>query len=74
MLHHMQDTKDVDLDSMSVQELLELQAAIHVAVRAAIRQKNELKGAPASAAPISKPKIDLEGERDRWLAERRSRK
>ena len=79
MLHHMQDIEDASIEAlseMSVQELLELQARIHTAVRAAIREKNERRlmpattSAAATAAP-AKSAINLERERDAWLASRR---
>lgn len=66
----MQNARDIELEAMSVQELLELQAAIHAAVRAAIREKNARKAAPAPTPTLRTP-IDLERERDAWLAARR---
>ena len=74
----MQDIEDASIEAlsaMSVQELLELQARIHTAVRAAIREKNERRALPATAAAASvtpvRSAINLERERDAWLASRR---
>lgn len=74
----MLDDRDVNLETMSVQELLDLQAQIHLAIRAQIREKNaRLAGTagtamiPAPAAAAALPRIDLERERDQWLASRR---
>ncbi len=74
----MQDIEDASIEAlsaMSVQDLLELQARIHTAVRAAIREKNERRALPMSsaaapAAPV-RSAINLERERDAWLASRR---
>lgn len=60
------------LDTLSVKELRELKDNIETAVRAAIRQRNQVKlisGTPAIAAPV-KP-MDLEAEAKTWLAARR---
>lgn len=71
----MLDDRDVNLETMSVQELLDLQAQIHLAIRAQIREKNaRLAGTamiPAPTAAATLPRIDLERERDQWLASRR---
>lgn len=71
----MLDARDVNLETMSVQELLDLQAQIHLAIRAQIREKNaRLAGAPLMSVPTATavlPRIDLERERDQWLASRR---
>lgn len=72
----MQNAKDVNLETMSVQELQELHAQIHIAIRAQIREKNaRMSGTPmtasASAASAPLPSINLERERDAWLASRR---
>ena len=68
----MDDVKSIDLDAMSVQELTELQAQLHVAIRAAIRQRAELKAGTGQPKPEPKPAvIDLARERDAWLAARK---
>jgi hypothetical protein len=59
------------LDELSVKELLELQARIHAQVRTLIRKQNEAKAAPAPAPPTAP--LDLERERDAWLAARRGK-
>ena len=58
---------DAQLKSLTVKELLELQAEVELAIRAAIRAKREKKPAVAAAPK----KIDLERERDAWLSSRK---
>lgn len=71
----MRHVKDSELEMMSVRDLLDLQAALQTAIRAAIRRKAEEKSASArpeaavAAAPVQR--ADLERERDAWLAARR---
>lgn len=63
---------EIELDTMSVKELRNLKDDIEAAVRAAIRQRNQLKlasSAPVITAPV-KP-MDLETEARTWLAARR---
>jgi len=63
---------DVNADflaDMSVQELVALQARIHEAVRARIRERNQAKAPPP--APPAPKSMDLAKERDAWLAARR---
>jgi hypothetical protein len=63
---------DVQLDKLSVDELLELKANIELAVRAAIRERNKPKliaSNPAEAAPAKT--IDLQSEARAWMAARR---
>ncbi|MGE0697796.1 MAG: hypothetical protein AB7O57_01740 [Hyphomicrobiaceae bacterium] len=68
----MQDATDLALEKMSLVELQELQTAIHVAIRSEIRKRNErLSSRPVTVEPPPKPKLDLERERDAWLAKRR---
>jgi hypothetical protein len=68
--------KDETLEQMSLRELLELQETLHKAIRAEIRKKNEAMAAasrpPArqEAEPRPAP-VDLERERDAWLAAKR---
>lgn len=70
----MHQVQDGELEAMSVRELLALQAAVETAIRAAIRKKNEERVAlyrPATATTAAAPEpIDIERERDRWLAAR----
>ena len=54
---------DAQLEKLTVKELTELRAEIEVAIRAAIRAKNSSK--------LGRDKIDLERERDAWLAAKR---
>lgn len=70
--------KDSELEAMSSLELMELHAEIHKAIRAAIREKNARLSMPmigatprAAAAPAARAAIDLERDRDAWLAARR---
>jgi hypothetical protein len=67
----MENLKNITLDTMSVRELMELQADIQAAVKAAIRQQNEQR-AMAAAPPAANKVVDLERERDAWLARRRA--
>ena len=75
MLRRMTNPKDSDLEAMPLQELLELHASIHQAIRAAIREKNARLSmpviAPSAPAATVRPSIDLERDRDAWLAARR---
>jgi hypothetical protein len=68
----MNDADEIRLEELSVKELTALQARIHEAVRTIIRERNETKARPAAAPvdPAAKA-IDLEMERDEWLAARR---
>jgi hypothetical protein len=60
---------NAELDKLTVKELRALNEQIEVAIRAAIRAKRTgVNG--AHAAPAEKA-IDLEKERDAWLAARR---
>jgi hypothetical protein len=66
---------DTQLSQLSLLELQDLQAKLHVAIRAAIRQQQEAKAAgrkPSSPVVEAAPTIDLARERDAWLARRRS--
>ena len=59
------------LDKLSVQELRELKDSIDAAIRAVIRARRETKAkSPGTAAPTP-IRIDLERERDEWIATRR---
>ena len=62
---------DLQLEELSVKELLVLKENVDAAIRAAIRRRTELKAAatgPIATAPV---KVDLESERDAWMAARR---
>lgn len=73
----MTNPRDSELEALSLQELLELHASIHTAIRAAIREKNARLSMPvlgtSSPAPAqaARASIDLERDRDAWLAARR---
>lgn len=68
----MKNVTDFNLESLSVRELMELQDAIKLAVRGILRQQNERRAAPVTAA--SRPlAVDLERERDAWLARKNAR-
>ena len=62
---------EIQLEQLSVKELLELQARIHSAIRAQIRARNESRG--TMPAPVTPPpeKADLERERNAWLEARK---
>ncbi len=63
---------DKQLEQMSVKELLELQASIHTAIRAKIRAINERRGSPPDTVVTAAPAaVDLESERNAWLAARK---
>lgn len=66
---------EIELELLSVKELLDLQARIHTAIRAIIRARNERSGSGMSMAPLPVAKIaekvDLESERNAWLAARK---
>ena len=66
---------DKELERLSLLELQDLQAQLHVAIRAAIRAQQEAKaaqGRPAAARVEQAPPIDLARERDVWLARKRA--
>ena len=67
----MQDLADLHLDTMSTTELQELKAEVHVAIRAAIRLRSELKSKLPEPAKMTPAKVDLERERDAWIASRK---
>jgi hypothetical protein len=69
-----QDVNDSQLDKLSLRELRELKDSIDAAIRAAIRQRSEAKSKPVSPVAPAPVKIDLEGERDAWIAARRQAK
>jgi len=63
---------ELQLDKLSVSELLELKANIELAVRAAIRERNRPKliaSNPAKAAPAKS--MDLQSEARAWMVARR---
>lgn len=64
---------EIELERLSVKELLELQARIHTAIRAIIRARNERVGTAPAAVPAEKvaARADLETERNAWLAARK---
>jgi hypothetical protein len=68
---------DAELNQLSLLQLQDLQARLHVAIRAAIRAQQEAKAAHGSGATVPTaappaPVLDLARERDAWLARRRS--
>jgi hypothetical protein len=66
---------DIDLENLSLLELIELQEQLHTAIRAAIRAQQEARKSPrTTAVPAIEPMAttDLTRERDAWLARRRS--
>jgi hypothetical protein len=70
----MQNVDDFQLDKLSSQELRDLKAQIDDAIRAVIRQRAALKTSAAVPVAAPAPKIDLERERDLWMAQRRGGK
>lgn len=62
---------ECDLESMTVQELIELRNRVDEAIRAEIardrRAREARKTVPGEVAPV----IDLERERDAWAARRK---
>lgn len=69
-----QDVNEVQLDNLSLKELQELSANIDTAIRAQIRARSEMKAKPAGFAVAAPAKVDLERERDAWIAAKRSSK
>ena len=67
----MQDFSDPNPDAMTLAELLNFQAALHTAIRSAIRERQQANATPISVATQPVPTIDLARERDEWLANRR---
>lgn len=75
------DLDDVFLETLSVRELKDLNGRIELAIRAAIRSRNAaLSGrnatvvrAPVTDVAAPPAMVDLERERDAWLARRNSR-
>ena len=69
---------DVELNKLSLLELQELQAQLHVAIRAKIRAQQAEMAARSRGAPpevqreTHAPAVDLAQERDAWLARRRA--
>jgi len=63
---------DPHLGSLSLRELEELQAQLHIAIRARIRAQQEAKLVRQGPGPVRAPNMDLAAERDAWLARRRS--
>jgi hypothetical protein len=67
---------DTQLEKLSLLELQDLQAQLHVAIRAAIRKQQEARAAGPNAvikpAQSPSPSLDLARERDAWLARKRS--
>lgn len=69
-----QDVNEVQLDKLSLKELQELSANIDTAIRAQIRARSEMKAKPAGVVEAAPAKVDLERERDAWIAAKRSSK
>jgi hypothetical protein len=70
-----QDVNEVQLDKLSLKELQELSANIDTAIRAQIRARSEMKARPPGVSHVAPPaKVDLERERDAWIAAKRSSK
>ena len=67
----MQDFSNPNLDAMTLGELLNFQAALHTAIRCAIRQRQQASATPIRVATHPLSTIDLAKERDEWLANRR---
>ncbi|MEZ5818073.1 MAG: hypothetical protein R3D44_13410 [Hyphomicrobiaceae bacterium] len=68
---------DTQLSELSLLELQDLHAKLHIAIRKAIRAQQEAMAAryrPVVEQPLDQPQpsIDLASERDAWLARRRS--
>ena len=63
---------DEELDKLSYRELLLLKERIELVIRAAIRAKLAAK-AITSTNTEANPNLDLERERDAWLARRKAR-
>jgi len=68
---------DTQLSELSLLELQDLQAQLHVAIRKAIRAQQEAMAAKYRPQPKTSDHaaeaIDLSRERDAWLARRRGR-
>ena len=64
---------DHELAKLSYKQLLALNGRIEAAIRAAIRAKQSSKTALATPAEAEATPMDLERERDAWLAGRKSR-
>jgi hypothetical protein len=62
---------EIELDKLSVKELRELKDHIELAIRAMIRQRHTSKAELASPVALAPVKVDLERERDAWMATRR---
>ncbi len=62
---------DPQLDQLSVKELLDLQAQLHTAIRAAIRARKESKANVTARIDLVPAKRDMASERDAWLAARK---
>ena len=64
---------ELQLDQLSVRELQELKDSIETAIRALIRQRAAAKAQPVGPAAAIRPKVDLEHERDAWIAKRHAK-
>lgn len=67
----MRDVSDPTIDAMTLAELREFQAALHAAIRSAIRERQQAKATPINMPTPPVPTVDLARERDDWLANRR---
>ncbi len=69
---------DTQLSELSLRELQDLQAELHVAIRKAIRAQQEAMatryrpGQPTVASPHQPKAMNLLHERDAWLARKKS--
>lgn len=63
---------DLQLDTLSVNELRTLKENIDTAIRAAIRERNQAKQRPMTPVQAAPTKFDLERERDAWMAAKRT--
>ena len=67
---------DTQLSELSLLELQDLQAKLHIAIRKAIRAQQEAMATKYRPQPKTSDQpaetIDLSRERDAWLARRRS--
>jgi hypothetical protein len=69
------DVDDLQLEKLSVSELRELKDNVDNAIRAVIRARAQLKAQQAMPAQVKAPaKVDLERERDAWMAAKRQPK
>jgi hypothetical protein len=66
---------DTQLSELSLLELQDLQAKLHIAIRKAIRAQQDAMASryrPVAVVPERPKAMDLTCERDAWLARKRS--